>query len=77
MGRFNNIFPGRIFEPVRPCLRGTRLVIPTRLRINNGMLHEGNPGNSKMKSIARGYVWWPGINEELKERVKQCKQCQL
>ena len=40
------------------------------------MLHQGHPGISKMESIARGFVWWPGMDEELEGRVKRCEQCQ-
>ena len=59
-------------------LRGTRVVIPTKGReLVMDMLHQGHPGISRMKSIARGYVWWPGIDGQLEERVKRCTQCQL
>ncbi len=39
-------------------------------------LHEGHPGAARMKSLARGYVWWPGMDAELEERVRQCTRCQ-
>ena len=29
-----------------------------------------------MKSLARMYVWWPGMDAKIEETVKQCKQCQ-
>ena len=29
-----------------------------------------------MKSLARGYVWRPGIDQELENYVKSCQQCQ-
>ena len=41
------------------------------------MLHEGHPGISRMKSIARGFVWWPGMDGQLEEKVKKCEQCQF
>ena len=50
-------------------LRGSRVVVPevARQRILEE-LHEGHPGISRMKGIARGVVWWPGESgEELPE----------
>ena len=29
-----------------------------------------------MKALARSYVWWPGIDQEIEERVKACNSCQ-
>ena len=29
-----------------------------------------------MKSLARGVVWWPGIDQQLEEKVKRCSLCQ-
>ena len=40
------------------------------------LLHEGHPGICRMKRLARGYVWWPGMDGELEQAVKQCTQCQ-
>ncbi len=30
-----------------------------------------------MKGLARSFVWWPGIDNDLEEKVKECQQCQL
>ena len=50
-------------------LWGSRVVIPSALRSAVvQMLHEGHPGTSRMKALARGVVWWPGMDAEL--RVK-------
>lgn len=40
------------------------------------MLHEGHPGVSRMKALARSVVWWPGLDLELEKQVKQCAECQ-
>lgn len=37
--------------------------------------HEGHPGSSWIKSLAHGYVWWPGMNG-LEKKVKECPACQ-
>ena len=29
-----------------------------------------------MKSLAQSYVWWPGMDAEIKNRVKSCHACQ-
>ena len=39
-------------------------------------LHGGHPGTSQMKSLARGLVWWPGMDQEIESMVKQCSDCQ-
>ena len=39
-------------------------------------LHEGHPGVSRMKGLARMYVWWPGMDREIEDLVKSCHECQ-
>ena len=39
-------------------------------------VHEGHPGISRIKSLARGVVWWPGIDADLEKKVKECCSCQ-
>ena len=39
-------------------------------------LHETHPGGSQMKSLARGYIWWPGLDLDLENEVKRCSVCQ-
>ena len=39
-------------------------------------LHAEHPGIARMKSLARSYVWWPGIDAAVESMVKQCEKCQ-
>ena len=39
-------------------------------------LHEAHPGIARMKSLARQYVWWPGMNSDLEKKVRSCQVCQ-
>ena len=41
------------------------------------MLHVAHPGIVKMKSLARGYVWWPGIDSDIECLVNRCNGCQM
>ena len=56
---------------------GNRVVIPTpaRERVLT-QLHEGHPGISRMKSLARSHVWWPRMDADLEQKVKECSKCQ-
>lgn len=39
-------------------------------------LHKGHPGISKVKTLARMYLWWPGVNADSEKAVRQCGECQ-
>ena len=58
-------------------LRGNRVVVPevARQRILEE-LHEVHPGISRMKGIARGVVWWPGLDADIENQVKSYQKCQ-
>ena len=59
-------------------LWGNRIVIPQKGRkALLSMLHEGHTGIVRMKSFARGYVWWPNMDHELEQCVQSCNVCQL
>ncbi|XP_056144368.1 uncharacterized protein K02A2.6-like [Lampris incognitus] len=61
----------------RPLTWGTRVVVPPKLRprvINE--LHTAHPGVVRMKSLARSYVWWPGIDSQIELQAKSCHSFQ-
>ena len=39
------------------------------------LLHDGHPGISRMKGLARSYSWWPHIDADIEAQVKRCNQC--
>ena len=40
------------------------------------LMHEAHLGIVRMKNLARGYVWWPGLDKDLEDKVKSCETCQ-
>ena len=55
---------------------GSRIVIPPPGRETVlHELHEGHPGITRMKSLARMYVWWPGISADIEKSVRLCSEC--
>ena len=58
-------------------LWGIRVIVPKRLRAKLlDELHRDHPGIVKMKSVARSYMWWPGLDQDIQNLVKACKSCQ-
>lgn len=54
-----------------------RIVVPESLRkATLRHLHLGHPGISAMRALARFYVWWPSIDEDIDNEVKLCRTCQ-
>ncbi len=58
-------------------LWGTRIVIPPQGRsIILDQLHDTHPGITRMKRLARSFVWWPGLDQSIEDREKQCRSCE-
>ncbi|KAJ8333706.1 hypothetical protein SKAU_G00410250 [Synaphobranchus kaupii] len=58
-------------------LWGMRVVVPPHGRETLlEELHDTHPGITRMKATARAYIWWPGLDTALEDRVKSCLTCQ-
>lgn len=57
-------------------LWNNRLIIPDSLRktiLND--LHLSHMGVVKMKSLARSYFWWPGLDKDIEKLCMSCENC--
>nr|VZI35612.1 unnamed protein product [Spirometra erinaceieuropaei] len=63
---------------VDSCLMfADRVVIPSSLRPSVlRQFHAAHPGTSRMKSIDRSFVYWPGIDGEIDDLVRRCSRSQ-
>ena len=54
-------------------LWGSHVIVPLAGR-NKKMneLHEGHPGVFRMKSLARSFVWWPRMDQNMEKRIRNC-----
>nr|XP_039248881.1 uncharacterized protein K02A2.6-like [Styela clava] len=61
------------------CLMwGSRVIIPNSLRSRLlKELHDGHVGIVKMKSLARSYFWWPGLDKDIENMNKNCNDCHM
>ena len=58
-------------------LWGSRVVVPRKgRRAVLEQLHVVHLGMSRMKGLARMYVWWPGIDSHIEDLVRCCDNCQ-
>ena len=58
-------------------LRGTRVVIPAKYQpAVLSELHLNDPGMVRMKSLARLHVWWPSMDDDVEQTVRDCPDCQ-
>ncbi|XP_064629303.1 uncharacterized protein K02A2.6-like [Lineus longissimus] len=59
-------------------LRGTRIVIPQKLRQRVlNLAHEGHLGVVGTKQTLRTKVWWPGMERDAEKLCKSCHGCQI
>ncbi|UYV73598.1 K02A2.6-like [Cordylochernes scorpioides] len=59
-------------------LLGTRVVIPRKFRAKiKTELHQGHLGVVKIKALARNFIWWPGIDREIEEITRVCRECNI
>ena len=58
-------------------LWGSRVIFPSVVRkVVLQELHSGHPGMSCMKSLARLFVSWPGLDSNIEQLVHKCEHCQ-
>jgi len=64
---------------IQGCLTfNDRVIVPSCFRSQVlKQIHKGHPGIERMKILARSYVYWPKIDEDIEQFVKRCKNCAL
>ena len=85
-------WPRKIEEQLKPYFRrkselsdenscilwGGRVIIPMQLRTKVlTEIHDIHPGIVKMKNLARSYVWWPSMDEDIENISKLSTSCQI
>ena len=59
-------------------LWGSRVIVPPPSRVPLLQeLHGSHPGICHMKSLARMFMWWPGMDQDIEEMVRGCAECQI
>lgn len=57
-------------------LLGCRVVVPPALREHVlRALHKAHSGIVQTKALARSYVWWPQMNNDIETLVQNCEKC--
>ena len=82
-GIYSNLLPfkryaGELTTEKGCILWGARVVIPEVLRKRVlEELHLAHPGISRMKALARSYVWWPKLDADIEVLARSCTKCIL
>lgn len=65
-----------IYSELGCLMWGHRVIIPPACRKRvMSELHDAHMGMVKTKSLARSYVWWPGIDEAIEAACRACEVC--
>lgn len=65
-----------LYEELGCLMWGHRVIVPEKCRDRVlRILHEPHMGIVKSKSLARSYVWWPGIDEAVEAMCQGCAVC--
>ena len=58
-------------------LWGNRVIIPQKFQKQLlAELHNGHLGIVRMKSVARSFIWWPGLDNQIQDTARRCNDCQ-
>ena len=56
---------------------GIRVIVPSKQQHHILQeLHRDHPGCSRMKSLARSFMWWPNMDQDIEQMAKTCISCQ-
>lgn len=65
-----------LHEELGMVMWGHRVVIPSSCRKEVlNLLHTSHLGIVKTKQLARSYVWWPNIDNDIENLIKSCVAC--
>jgi hypothetical protein len=57
-------------------LWGRRVIVPKEYHQQIlEELHLCHPGMCRMKALARSYIWWPNLDEDIENKVRYCEDC--
>ena len=60
----------------RCVMHGARMMVPAPGQATTiKLLHSSHNGVVKMKALARSYMWWPGIDQQIEHIAQHCEQC--